>query len=158
MTNTNVACSKKHYIMLEVSCTGSLLFLPITLDFSCRQPYYTDCGWPTRQTPTCRKELLSDPWQRVNYVLVAGSYVLSRNGNICWTCTLVPSCMKCRKFRRTYLDSHVPHTTAINTHSNSVLIELFLDLALFGRSREFKGWVVASLQSINSYIIIESLL
>jgi len=40
MTNTSVACSKKLYIMLEVTCTGSLLSWPITLDISNSQPYY----------------------------------------------------------------------------------------------------------------------
>jgi hypothetical protein len=62
--------------------------------------------------------------------------------------------MKCRKFRRTFLDSTVQHTTAINQYSNNVFIDLFRDLALFGRG----VGVVASLKSVNSYIIIESLL
>jgi len=57
MTNTSVACSRNPYIMLEVTCTDSLLFWPITLDISCRQNYYVECGWPNRLTPTCRKEL-----------------------------------------------------------------------------------------------------
>lgn len=48
--------------------------------------------------------------------------------------------------------------TAINLYSNNVLIELFLDLVLFGRGLGGEGWVVASLQSVVSYIIIGSLL
>jgi hypothetical protein len=75
MTNTSVACSKKLYIMPEVTCTGSLLFWPITLDISCRQHYYVEFGWPTRLTPTSRKELyLTHGKELIMYLLLEVMY------------------------------------------------------------------------------------
>lgn len=43
--------------MLEVTCKGSLLFWPITLDISCPHPYYVESDWPNRRSPICRQEL-----------------------------------------------------------------------------------------------------